>query len=264
MSDHNLTTRYLGLDLHKHLVVAFLIDHQGTVVLRQSFACSRHNLQHFASHHLCLGDKVVLEATANTWSVVEILKPFVAEVVVSNPLKTRAIAEVKIKTDKVDAHVLAKLLRCDFLPRVWEPPARTQRLRRLTARRASLVTDRTAVKNRIHAVLHQRLISAPVKDLFSPPGLHWLNALELDVDGRASLDSDLRLLSSLDLEIRQQEHLLAREGEADQQVKLLMTLPGVDLIVAQSLREKSSLFLTDEAVIIVSNQVNKELREWAS
>jgi transposase len=59
----------------------------------------------------------------------------------------------KIKTDKVDALVLAKLLRCDYLPRVWEPDAATQRLRRLTHRRASLVADRTAIKNRLHAVL---------------------------------------------------------------------------------------------------------------
>ena len=59
------------------------------------------------------------------WAVVDILKPFVAEVGVSNPLKTKAIAEAKIKTDKVDAEVLAQLLRCDFLPRVWEPPVAT-------------------------------------------------------------------------------------------------------------------------------------------
>ena len=74
---------------------------------------------------------------------------------------TKAIAEAKIKTDKVDAEVLAQLLRCDFLPRVWEPPVATQTLRRVTARRAALVMDKTAIKNRIHAVLHQRLIPCP-------------------------------------------------------------------------------------------------------
>ena len=49
------------------------------------------------------------------------MRPFVAAVVVSNPLKTKAIAEAKIKTDKVDAEVLAQLLRCDYLPDVWQP-----------------------------------------------------------------------------------------------------------------------------------------------
>src|SRR6266545_3164240 len=45
----------------------------------------------------------------------------VARVVVSNPQKTRAIAEAKVKTDKVDAEILAQLLAADYLPPVWLP-----------------------------------------------------------------------------------------------------------------------------------------------
>src|SRR4029078_4619576 len=90
------------------------------------------------------------------------------------------------KTDKVDAEVLAQLLRCDFLPRVWEPPLATQALRRVTARRASLVMDKTAIKNRIHAVLHQRLIPCPFSDLFGIQGRQWLQTLSLG-DFRESL-----------------------------------------------------------------------------
>ncbi len=61
-------------------------------------------------------DAVALEATTNTWAIVRLVKPHVAEVVVSNPLRARAIADAKVKTDKVDAFVLAQLLRCDYLP----------------------------------------------------------------------------------------------------------------------------------------------------
>ncbi len=171
---------------------------------------TREELERFGRGYLQPTDKVALEATTNTWEVVAILKPFVAEVVVSNPLKTKAIAEAKIKTDKVDAFVLAQLLRCDFLPRVWEPPAEIQHLRRRTARRASLVMDKTAIKNRIHAVLHQRLIPCPVTDLFCVQGRQWLRTLSLDKEGRASIDSDLRLLGSVEAEIAQQEQQLAQ------------------------------------------------------
>jgi transposase len=141
---------------------------------------------------------VVVEATTNTWEVVAILKPFVTEVVVSNPLRTKVIATAKIKTDKVDAEVLAQLLRCDFLPRVWEPNAPTQRLRRLTERRASLVMDATDIKNRIHALLHQRLLVAPVKNLFCKAGRAWLQTLRLEPQGQALLASDLRLLAAVE------------------------------------------------------------------
>jgi transposase len=176
-----------------------------------------------------------VEATTNTWEVVAILKPFVTEVVVSNPLQTKVIATAKVKTDKVDALVLAQLLRCDFLPRVWEPNAPTQRLRRLTGRRASLVMDATTIKNRIHALLHQRLLEAPVKNLFCKAGRAWLKTLRLDPQGQAMLESDLRLLSAVEEEIAQQDIVLVQHGYADPQVKLLLTLPGVDLVVAQTL-----------------------------
>src|SRR5262245_12641347 len=108
-------------------------------------------------------------------------------------------------------------------------------LRRLTARRAALVMDTTAIKNRIHAVLHPRLIHSPFTDLFCVPGRQWLLTLALDAEGRAALDSDLRLLGYLEAEIAQHEQLLAISAYADVRVQLLMTLPGVSHTVAQTL-----------------------------
>jgi transposase len=61
----------------------------------------------------------------------------VGRVVVSNPQKTRAIAEAKVKTDKVDAAVLAQLLAVGFLPSVWLPDEATFALRRQVTRRAT-------------------------------------------------------------------------------------------------------------------------------
>lgn len=227
--------RYVGMDIPKEIVVGCIVDEQGKVVQRQRGKCTRAELERFAQRSLQPSDRVAVEATTNTWEVVGILKPFVAEVVVSNPLKTKAIAEAKIKTDKVDAEVLAQLLRCDFLPRVWEPPAATQSLRRLTTRRAALVMDTTAIKNRVHAVLHQRLIPCPFPDLFSVQGRQWLRTLSVDTEGRASIESDLRLLESVEAEVAQQEHELAKATYTEPQVKLLMTLPGVGVTVAQTL-----------------------------
>ena len=223
------------MDLHKDLVVTCIVDETGKVVQRHRWSCTREALEHFGRRFLQAADKVALEATTNTWEVVTILKPFVAEVVVSNPLKTKAIAEAKIKTDKVDAEVLAQLLRCDFLPRVWEPPLATQQLRRATARRAQLVADKTAIKNRIHAVLHQRLLKCPFAALFCGRGRQWLPTLPLETEGRAAIDSDLRLLEVVEREIAQHEHILATHAYGEPQVKLLMTLPGVSLVVAQTL-----------------------------
>ena len=147
-----------GLDVHKRIVQACVLDEHGKVAHQARFACTREELTAFARKHLGKDFQVALEATTNTWAVVEVLAPLVGEVVVSNPLRTRAIAEAKVKTDKVDARVLAELLYCGYLPRVWIPDEATRQGRHLCTRRATLVARRTGIKNRLHAVLHQRLI----------------------------------------------------------------------------------------------------------
>jgi transposase len=228
--------RFVGLDVHKRVVEAAVIDAAGVLLFRDRFPCTREELTRFATTRLSPQDRVALEATTNTWSVVDVLSPLVAEVVVSNPLRTRAIAEAKVKTDEVDALVLAQLLRTDYLPRVWSPDPQTRELRSLTSRRASLVQDRTGVKNRLHAILHLRLIPVPEKlDLFGKKGRAFLASLPIDDLGRAALDSELRLLDSIEAELAALAHLLDQRGYRDPRVRLLMTLPGVDVAVAQTL-----------------------------
>lgn len=226
--------RYVGLDVHKESVEAAFVDENGTKLRSLRVACTREALEAFGKAHLGPDTKVALEATTHCWAVVTVLKPFVGDIVVSNPLKTRAIAEAKIKTDKVDALVLAQLLRTNFLPTVWEPDARTRYIRQLTTRRAALISDRTRLKNRIHAVLHERMLKPPAT-LFSKAGQEWLEQCVMDPLGRSIIDSDLTLIDSVQAEIDAVDQELATHGYDDARVKLLMTLPGVDLAVAQTI-----------------------------
>jgi len=225
--------RFLGWDIHKKQATICMLAADGRLLGRYRIPCTREALLTFARKTLRPDDQMAMEATTHTWAVVEVLAPFVGRIVVSNPLRTRAIAAAKIKTDKIDARVLAELLRAGYLPEVWQPDAETRRLRALTHRRAGLVADRTAVKNRLHATLTMRLIPVPWKDLFSEKGLVWLTALELDDDGRQAVDSDLRLLSAIEHELQTLEDVLARLAYEREAVRLLMTLPGVGFAVAQ-------------------------------
>jgi transposase len=226
--------RYVGLDVHKRVVEVCIIDQSGAVVHRERFALNRRTLELFATKVLRPTDHVAFEATTNCWAVADVLRPHVAKLVVSNPLATKAIAQAKVKTDKVDAHVLAQLLRCDFLPAVWQPDGATRQLRELTGRRSALVGQRTMMRNRIHSVLAMRLIETPLK-LFQPQELEWLKSVEVDPQGRMLVDSDLRQLEFLDKEIAALDLELAKRGHSNEQVKLLMTLPGVDVATAEAL-----------------------------
>ena len=227
--------RFVGLDVHKRMVTAAIFDAQGGLLAETQVAATAAALTGFAREVLRPEDRVALEATTNCWAVVAQLEPHVAEVVVSNPLRTKAIASAKVKTDKVDARVLAQLLRLDYLPRVWQPDAATRARRQATHRRASLVALRTASKNRIHGLLHQRLIPPAVPDLFHARGRQWLAALDLDADGRASLASEFRLLDLLEAEIAAMDQALAEQAYQQPALRLLMTLPGVDFGIATTL-----------------------------
>ncbi len=226
--------RYVGLDVHKRVVEACIVDSAGKVVHRERFALNHRTLKLFATTVLRPTDRVALEATTNCWAVADALRPHVAQVIVSNPMATKAIAQAKVKTDKVDAHVLAQLLRCDFLPEVWQPDDATRQLRELTGRRSTLVGQRTRMRNRIHSVLAMRLIEEP-KGLFKAEGLQWLAALEVDGQARLLIDSDLRQLEFLQKEINAVDGELAQRGYANEQVKLLMTLPSIDVTTAEAM-----------------------------
>jgi transposase len=230
----NSMVRYVGLDVHKREVEVCVIDGNGQIVLRKRVGCLKPALEELIRAHLRPTDQVALEATTNCWAVADVLRPHVARVVVSNPLATKAIASAKVKTDKVDALVLAQLLRCDYLPEIWQPDQQTRQLRRLTGRRAGLVGQATLLKNRLHSVLAQRLIAPEQSRLFSPAGRAWLREVPLDEEGRLLIDSDLRLLEAVEQELSVLDEMLAGKAHARDQVKLLMTLPGVDVAVAQA------------------------------
>jgi transposase len=225
--------RHVGLDVHKAFAQVCILA-EGETTQQMRVPCTREQLELFAKFDLRPSDRVALEATTNTWAVVRAIEPYVAEVVVSNPLKTKAIAAAKVKTDKVDASVLARLLRSDFLPPVWHPDHQTATIRHVVAWRSSLVSERTRVKNRIHSILAQRLIPVPFKVLWSPKGLDWLRRVALEPIDRQIVDSELRLLDATDREVRAVDKTLTKEAYEDPRVRLLMTLPGVDFCAAHS------------------------------
>lgn len=227
--------RYVGIDLHKHLIVGHVVDAAGkTLDTFRYESVDAATLDHIGRKRLTKEDHVVLEATTHCWAVVRALEPFVARVAVSNPMATKAIAKAKVKTDKVDAAVLAHLLRLNYLPEVWQPDPATRSLREWTARRSRVVSQRTAVINRVRSTLAQRLLDCP-HDMTSHAARDWIAAQQVDADTRWLLESDLRLMDSLQAELDAMDKLLAKRGYVDPRVKLLMTLPGVSQHAAQTL-----------------------------
>jgi len=226
--------RYVGLDVHKRIIQAHFCDQHGHRLDTMRFDLNTVSLQQFAVQHLGSDCAVALEATTNTWAVVDILTPHCAQITVSNPLRTKAIALSKHKSDRVDAEALAQLLRCGYLPKVWIADPHTRQERNLAARRSALVRQGALIKNRVHSILHQHLIQAPF-DPFTQQGRQWLSQLPLAPHLRAEITTQLRMLDALASEQKELMALIERSAYASDAVKLLMTLPGVGVATAQAL-----------------------------
>lgn len=226
--------RALSLDVHRHFAqIAILEDGQ----LRSGgrLPTTPEALRAFA-HALRADDEVVLESTCNTHAIVRLLQGHAGRVIVSNPLRTRAIAEAKIKTDKVDAEVLVRLLAGGWLPDVWIPDDATLVLRHQIAYRTSLVQQRTRLKNRIQAILHRNLVpGCPRSDLFGKGGRRWLTQHAqglLPPHEQAAVAATLRELDLVGEEIAAIERTLAISALEQPQIRRLITIPGLDALSA--------------------------------
>jgi transposase len=226
--------RRIGLDVHREFA-QIAVWEDGLARQAGQIATTPEALRAFADS-LLPTDEVAIEATGNTHAIAKLIAPKVARVVISNPMKTRAIAEAKVKTDKVDAKILSQLLAADYLPAVWMADEPTQALRRQVARRAHIVRQRTRLKNQVQSILHRNLVpKPPVADLFGIKGRCWLANQPLPPDEELAVEALLRQLDFHGQELRIIDASLGRIGIEREEVKRLMTIPGVDATVALSI-----------------------------
>lgn len=218
---------YVGLDVHKNLCYATIVGEKGEVVGQRKFLNTREGVSQFVGE-LSLSDSVVMEATSHWQYIYDALEEVGISVCLSHPLKTRAIAEARIKTDKIDSEILAQLLRTDFLPRAYVPPKHVRSLRTIVRYRATLNRVRVEVKNRIHGLLAKRGVRHEFSDLFGKQGCEFLRELRLCEVDQLILASELRHLEFLDQELDSITRHIAGLCATIEDVRLLVTIPGVD------------------------------------
>ena len=209
--------RFIALDIHRDFCEVAIAE-GGAVRSAPRVKTDPETLALFAAS-LGSEDQVTLEATGNALAIARIVEPQVARVVLADPRAVRGSASNALKTDKVDARTLARLLAGGLLPEVWLPDERTRRLRRLVSRRAQLVRQRTRAKNQVHAALIRNLRPRqPMRDLFGVAGRRWLAAQTLPTDELETVASCLREIDFLAGEIEQLERTMALEVLADEQM----------------------------------------------
>jgi transposase len=237
---------------------AAIIDEDGTPLDEIRFRNDAEGIEDFALKLSTFRDEVkaVVESTGNLWiQVHDRLEEHGFDVALSNPYKTRLIAEAKVKTDKVDARTLARLLRADMLHTCYVPNEEQRSRRELLRHRLKLVKTRTEVKNRIHSILDKHGLRMPYPTPFSKKNIAWLREQSLSFMDDAILRSDLAMLESVDEQITLIEEKIAALAVENPQVRLLMTMTGVGYFGA--------MLLLAEIGDINRFSSDKRLASWA-
>jgi len=220
---------FAGADLHKR-VTQLAVLREGRPPSQFRFANDSKTVDR-ALKRLPVGTKIAVEATGSWWWFIERARAMGHEVLLSHPKQTKAIAHARLKSDKVDAAMLARLLKADFLPTVWIPGEKERYVRELLAHRARLVRTRTAVINELHAVYAKRNIEVPRMIWHRVRPMPW-RAEELSGYGPRIVNENAELLRLINQQIQKLDKELAKAGQEDPQAKRLMTIPGVGATTA--------------------------------
>jgi len=152
---------YVGVDAHKAHSQMTVIDETGTVLERRRAASSREGMLEALGPHRGEPMKAVLEAGYGWGPIYDWIGEEAEEVLLAHPLKVRAIADAKIKTDRIDSEMLARLLRADLIPEAYASSKEVRAKKRVLRQRMFLVRVRTMVKNRVRALLCQHGVEPP-------------------------------------------------------------------------------------------------------
>ncbi|MCA1680100.1 MAG: IS110 family transposase [Actinobacteria bacterium] len=221
----------VGIDLHRKRSHVAVLDEHGTELL------SRRIVNDPATFLELLegieGEaKIALEATYGWEWLADVLEEAGYELHLAHPLRTKAIASARVKTDAVDARTLAHLLRADLLPEAYIAPRELRDLRDLLRHRVALTRMRSALKNRVGAILAKNGIDRAYSNLYGPGGLRFLQELDLREGPRRRLDSLLALICDFDREIDTTSAEIDQRAKADPHVEVLCQIRGIGRYIA--------------------------------
>ena len=226
--------RYIALDIHKHYSVVVGVNRDGEQIL-EACRVEHGDLEKWCGKHLLSSDQVVIESTTNAWHVYDLLEPLVAKVLVANPIRVKQIACARVKTDKKDALILARLLAANLVPTVWVPPKHVRELRQLISQRRKLVGMHTQVVNRMHSVSHRHHLGHPRGKRFQEKNMGWREKLEGMERFQLELDLETKkyLKGQID-RITEELRRMSQEEPWAEQMLYLMQIPGFGVVTGMT------------------------------
>ena len=221
---------FVGIDLHRRSVVVAVEDANGPVGKPRRFDCADTN-QIAIFFQTLTPFRAVIEASSSYRWLFEMLAPM-GEVILAHPRRLRAITSGRAKTDRLDAAMLARLLRADLVPRAYVPPRPYYELRELARACGRISQQATHAKNEIHALLSRSNLHSPYVNVFCKRGRRWIATLDLGLAGNTIRDELLQRLDHYDEQRQVLDGKLRLIGECFPEQQALKCLYGIGTFTA--------------------------------
>jgi transposase len=220
---------FIGMDLHKNTSTFVAKDKAGRQISYVKVLTDRNDVSRYINSLKELSDDLSLavEPVSQWYYYADLLEALGVDVHLAHPANVKAIASARIKTDKIDAGVLADLLRGDLLPEAYFSPKEVRGWKEQCRFRASLINLRTQVKNKVHAILFKHALRHNFSDLFGKGGRRWLAGLDLKEPFRGNLEKYLELVDRLTEQVVLAEEAITATVIDCPSASLLVSIPGI-------------------------------------
>lgn len=223
---------YSGIDLHKDMSVITTINSEGTTVKQSKVPNTDFAILNYFNP-LGLQQKAVVESTSNWYWIRDLLETNHIELILAHAKYLKAISYAKVKTDKVDSHTLAQLLRLNLIPAAHQISPDLRDSRDLMRARLSLVHKKTSGLNSIHRLLEKFNLSIPDnRNLHDLSTLDFLSDLPLSSEYNFHLNTLIEQIRLLHHQIRLLEKSLHPSLIPNNDVQRLLHVPGIGKIIA--------------------------------
>ena len=220
---------FIGMDLHKNTSTLCVKDKEGEEILSQKILTDKNCVREFIVQikEQSTDLSLVMEPVSQWYYYADLIENLGVDVHLAHPMRVKAIAAARIKTDKIDAGVLADLLRSNLLPEAYFSSADVRGWKEQCRFRASLLNLRTQVKNKIHAILFKHALRHNFSNLFGKGGRVWLESLKFKEPFKTNLGKYLLLVDQLTELVSQAEKMIQTTVTGNLQANLLISIPGI-------------------------------------
>jgi transposase len=226
--------QYIGIDLHKAFFQACAVTATGERLWEGRFPRTAAGVAALTAR--CTPrSALAVEASTPTWHFADGVAPAVGDLRIVDPVKTKLKAGYAAKTDRLDARRLADALRRDSVVGIYYPPLAIRELRELCRQRLALVQVRTAVINRLRAVLLRQGLS-DARRLATTAHDEWLEALVLPPRAAASVAGLRQVLAIVRTQTQRLDTEVQHAAARDPIATALQQLRGIGPVLALTIR----------------------------